>query len=88
MRQVMVRYTVKPDQAQRNEELVRDVYEELRTTNPSGLRYATFKLQDGVTFIHVASTPDGENPLSSVAAFQRFQQGIGERCVSHRPSVS
>ena len=29
MRRVMVRYRVKPDQAAANEQLVRDVYEEL-----------------------------------------------------------
>ena len=41
MRQVMVRYTVKPDQAEHNAELVRAVYEELHRTNPSGMRSET-----------------------------------------------
>src|SRR5688500_15538724 len=50
---VMVRYKVKPDQAARNEELVRRVYDELHQTTPSGLRYATFVLEDGVTFVHI-----------------------------------
>jgi hypothetical protein len=43
MNQVMVRYRVKPDQAARNEELVRAVYDELHRTQPAGLRYATFR---------------------------------------------
>ena len=43
MRQVMVRYKVKPDRAAENEELVRAVYEELQRTAPAGLRYATFR---------------------------------------------
>ena len=43
----MVRYKVKPDQVERNEQLVRAVYEELRTTAPVGLRYGTFRLDDG-----------------------------------------
>ena len=51
MRRVMVRYRVKPDRVEENEELVRSVYEELRRTRPEGLRYATFKLEDGVSFI-------------------------------------
>jgi hypothetical protein len=82
MRRVIVRYTVKPDQVEANEELVRAVYEELGRTAPEGLRYATFKLEDGVSFVHVASvdTPDGRNPLSAVEAFARFQQGVADRC--------
>ena len=51
----MVRYKVKPDQAARNEELVRAVYEELEQTRPDGLSYATFKLDDGVSFMHLAA---------------------------------
>jgi hypothetical protein len=82
MRRVMVRYRVKPDQAAANEELVRAVYEELERTRPAGLRYATLQLEDGVSFVHLASTEtdDGHNPLSEVGAFKRFQEGIRDRC--------
>jgi hypothetical protein len=82
MRQVMVRYKVKPDRAAENEELVRAVYAELERTRPAGLRYATFVLEDGVSFVHVSSleTEDGRNPLSEVEAFARFQEGIADRC--------
>jgi hypothetical protein len=80
MKQVMVRYKVKPDRAQENEELVRAVYDELQRTTPAGLRYATFQLEDGVSFVHVAQTEDGQNPLTEVAAFGEFQKEIGERC--------
>jgi hypothetical protein len=82
MRRVMVRYTVKLDRVTENERLVRDVYEELHRTGLEGIRYATFRLDDGVTFVHVASveTDDGRNPLADVAAFGRFQENIGDRC--------
>jgi vancomycin resistance protein YoaR len=80
MRQVMVRYKVKPDRAAENEALVRAVYDELHRTTPVGLRYATFRQDDGVSFVHVAQTDDGVNPLSDVAAFAQFQDGIRERC--------
>jgi hypothetical protein len=79
MPQVMVRYRVHPDRVAENEELVRAVYAELASSQPDGLRYATFRLPDGVTFVHVAEHDD-DNPLSRVAAFQRFQQGIRDRC--------
>jgi hypothetical protein len=80
MRQVMVRYKVKPDRVAENEALVRAVYDELHRTEPAGLRYATFRLDDGVSFVHVAETDDGQNPLTEVEAFARFQEGIRERC--------
>ncbi len=80
MRQVIIRYRVKPDQVQRNEELVRAVYAELQGVAPDGFSYATFKLSDGVTFEHLARARDGGNPLAELASFQAFQQGIAERC--------
>ena len=81
MRQVMVRYKVKPDLAKENERLVRAVYDELEHSAPAGLRYATFKLEDGVSFVHLASieTDDGHNPLQDSAAFKRFQAKSRER---------
>jgi hypothetical protein len=89
VRQVMVRYKVKPDRAAENEELVRAVYAELARTQPAGLRYATFQLEDGVSFVHISSleTDDASNPLSEVEAFARFQEGIGDRC-QEAPTVA
>jgi hypothetical protein len=79
MPQVMVRYRVRPERAAENEELVRAVYDEIATTRPDGLSYATFKLPDGVTFVHVAQH-DEDNPLPKTRAFQRFQEAIRDRC--------
>src|SRR5580704_12929321 len=86
MKRVMVRYKVKPDQVAANEQLVRDVYDELARTQPAGLRYGTFKLPDGVSFVHLA-VHGAENPLQQIETFQRFQQGIRERC-DEPPAVS
>jgi hypothetical protein len=88
MKRTMVRYTVKLEQVARNEELVRSVYDELHRTAPTGLRYATFVQEDGVSFVHVASieTKDGQNPLTETAAFQAFVQDIADRC--DQPPVS
>jgi hypothetical protein len=87
MRQVMVRYKVKPGREAENEALVRAVYDELRRTEPAGFSYATFQLDDGVTFVHLASAEDGQNPLSRVEAFARFQEHIAERC-DERPVLT
>ena len=81
MRNVLVRYRVKPDQVAENEQLVRAVYEELHHGRPDGFHYATFKLEDGVSFVHIAiDETTGESPLTGLPAFQRFQQDIAERC--------
>jgi hypothetical protein len=77
----MVRYRVKPDRVAENEELVRAVYEELARRQPEGLHYATFRLEDGVTFVHVAvEEGDGLSVIPSLDAFRRFRDGIEARC--------
>ena len=89
MNQVIVRYKVRPDRAAENVELVRAVYDELERTKPAGLRYATFQLDDGVSFVHVAvnETDSARSPLTRVAAFQEFQREIAERC-EQQPQVT
>jgi hypothetical protein len=79
MRRLMVRYTVKQGYAETNEELVRAVYRELHERTPEGLRYATFRLDDGLTFVHLAQVDGEVNPLTELPAFQAFTAGIGER---------
>ena len=82
MRRVMVRYRVKPDRAAENERYIRDVFAELDRKKPDQLRYASFKLDDGLSFVHLASieTADGKNPLNALSTFQEFGERIKERC--------
>jgi hypothetical protein len=82
MRRLIIRYKVKPDRVGENEKLVRAVYDELHQARPAGFRYATFRLDDGQTFVHIASheNDEGSNPLSGIAAFGRFSDGIAGRC--------
>jgi hypothetical protein len=80
MSRVMVRYRVKPDQVAANEALVRDVYAELERVRPEGLSYATFKLEDGVSFVHLAAYEGERSPLGDIGAFDRFQAGVRDRC--------
>jgi hypothetical protein len=87
MHQVIARYKVKRDRAEENLELVRAVYDELERTKPAGLRYATFLLEDGVSFVHIARADADPNPLPQVAAFQEFQREIADRC-EEQPQVS
>jgi len=76
----VVRYRTQPERADENAALVRDVFAELATSEPDGLRYVTLRLEDGVSFVHVAVVEGGVNPLASSDAFTRFQSEIAQRC--------
>ncbi|HSO33795.1 MAG TPA: hypothetical protein VLT33_14785 [Labilithrix sp.] len=82
MKRVVVRYKVKADRLAEHEDLIRKVFAELATARPGGLAYHALKLEDGVSFVHVAtvSTADGENPLTALPAFKAFAAGIADRC--------
>jgi hypothetical protein len=82
MKRIMVRYKTKPDRAHENEQYIEKVFQELQKSRPEGVRYASFKLSDGVSFVHIAAidTADGNNPLTQSAAFKSFQAGIKDRC--------
>ena len=82
MKRVMVRYKVKADRAAENERYIVDVFEQLRRDQPAGLHYASFKLDDGVSFVHVVSFEDGGagSPLGGLSAFKAFTAGIRDRC--------
>ncbi|HKW19975.1 MAG TPA: hypothetical protein VJO13_01265 [Ktedonobacterales bacterium] len=76
---VVVQYRTRPDAADENQRLVEQVYAQLARENPDGLRYATFRLADGVTFISII---EGEfSPVTQMSAFADYQREIGERCV-------
>ncbi len=65
----------------------------MQDSQPPGFRYATYKLADGVSFLHLARVDPGEaNLLPTLPAFRAFQQGIRSRCevapvVSHTKVV-
>jgi hypothetical protein len=77
----VIRYKTKPECAEENERLIRAVFAELAAKNPEGLRYASFRGEDGVSFLHVAVLDDGgHNPLLETAAFGEFVSDIAGRC--------
>jgi hypothetical protein len=75
----VIRYRVKPDCADENERLIRDVFAELDDGQPDGLQYVSFRLADGVSFVHVAVIEGDVNPLQSSKAFAEFQADIQHR---------
>ena len=78
---VVVRYRTRPDAADENARLVEGVYASLAEVQPAGFRYTTYRLADGVSFVHVARHEGTENPLPALPAFAEFQRELGQRCV-------
>jgi hypothetical protein len=77
----MVRYKVRPDRADENEALVKAVYAQLAREQPDDLHYATFRLPDGVSFMHVViDTDEPGRILNEVEAFKAFVTDIAGRC--------
>jgi hypothetical protein len=78
----MVRYKTAEGRAAENEALVHAVFDELRSRTPVGLEYASYRLADGVTFVHIATHhAAGDDPLTALPAFKAFQRDIRSRCV-------
>ena len=79
----MVTYTLKPECVAENERLAAAVYEELARVRPPGVRYATFRLDGGVSFLHLVSHEGaGDNPLTALPAFKTFSAGVRDRCAT------
>jgi hypothetical protein len=81
-RTTVIRYETKADAADENQRLVQQVFAELDKEQPEGLRYASFRLDDGVTFVHIVESDGDSDPLPQLAAFQAFQSTMGQRIAS------
>jgi hypothetical protein len=82
MKTTVVRYQAKAERADENQQLIEAVFAELNEREPEGFTYKVFRLDDGVSFIHVVIEHDIDDPesLQDVAAFQAFLANIAERC--------
>jgi hypothetical protein len=83
MRTIIVNYETKSDRADENHRLVKKVFSELAERQPDNFRYASFRLEDGVSFVHVmVETGDGSSPMSlaDIPSFGEFQKEIADRC--------
>jgi hypothetical protein len=82
MKTILVRYKTSEAQSAANEALVHAVFDELRARSPKGLRYTTFRLADGVSWVHLASYDTAtDDVLTALPAFKAFQKQLKERCL-------
>jgi hypothetical protein len=81
-KRLVTRYAAKSiESADENQRRVEAVFAELAAAKPDNVSYLVFRLADN-SFLHVSFHDHGDdelNPISSTAAFARFQQGHEER---------
>jgi hypothetical protein len=82
MKATVVRYQAKPERADENQQLIEAVFADLDERAPEGFTYKVFRLEDGVSFVHVVVEHDVDHPdsLQDVPAFQAFVKDIADRC--------
>jgi|ERR1700722_7787615 len=82
MKTTVVSYQAKPERADENQRLIEQVFVELEERELEGFTYKVFRLEDGVSFIHVVIEHETDDPdsLEAVPAFEAFVAGISERC--------
>jgi hypothetical protein len=81
MKTIMVRYrTNSPENADKNAALVRGVFEQLHASAPGGIRYTSYRAEDGVSFVHIATHEGSSDALTQLSAFKEFQREIKSRC--------
>jgi len=74
MKIVRVQYTTSPEYAATNQENIRQVVSELRQLNNPDIKYSTYLLPDGKTFMHFDQFENEEahQVLQSLESFKKF----------------
>ena len=82
MTTTVLRYQAKPERAEENQQLIEAVFAELDKGELDGFTYKVFRLEDGVSFIHVWIEHDIADPdsLRVVPAYQAFVADLADRC--------
>jgi hypothetical protein len=76
----VITYQTKPEAADENQALIEKVFAQLHDERLPDVRYQTFRLADGVSFIHVVQ--GDSTALTNLSAFAAFQEGIADRLVA------
>ncbi len=80
MKITRVQYTVQADFGEENRRNIAAVMHELRSLDNTDLKYATYLLDDGKTFMHLVhhNSSRAEHLPTSLESFQHFQTQLKE----------
>ena len=78
MKSVKVQYTVKAEYANSNKKNVANVMADLRELAHPGIKYSTFVLNDGKTFVHIGMYAGQEalDVVNNLPSFQSFREQL------------
>ena len=78
MKAVKVQYTVREDYVETNKQNIERVMADLRASNHPGIKYSSFLLEDGKTFVHFGMYADEQAMavVSNLDSFQNFRQQL------------
>ena len=80
MKITRVQYTVQDGYVETNKRNIEQVMADLRQLNNPGIKYSSYQLEDGNTFMHFAVFPDEETSqiLNDLESFNRFRKELKE----------
>ena len=78
MKSVKVQYTVKTEYVETNKNKIARVMADLRELANPGIKYSTFVLDDGKTFVHFGMYADQEalDVVNNLPSFQSFREQL------------
>lgn len=78
MKIVRVQYTTTQEFAAINQENIRQVVHELKKLNHPGIKYSTYLLADGKTFMHFDQfeSEEAHEALQSLESFKKFREEL------------
>ena len=77
MNVLMIRSKVQATHVAETDAAVKRVFAALDREQPQGIRYASCRLPDGMTYVIVLALDEGvDNPLPALPEFRAFQEGL------------
>jgi quinol monooxygenase YgiN len=80
MKQMLINYIVKPEKADENTALIKQVFAQLREAQIKGVKYSVYKMSENV-FVHVAQFEHeaAHQQFISLESFRTFGKNMAER---------
>lgn len=77
MNVMMFRAKIKPEHVADTEAAVKTMFAALKVHQPQGVKYASSRASDGITFIILLALENpSENPLAAIPEFRVFQESM------------
>lgn len=89
MKIVRVKYTTAAEYVETNKQNIKAVADELKIINHPGIKYSTYLMQDGKTFMHFDQFENEEAHqfLQSLESFKKFSNELGASNMEVEPKL-